>query len=97
MWKIGRLWYLLRKELALAWALLRDPRAPLGAKTAVLVAALYLLSPIDLVTDALPILGWLDDGVVVILLLKLASRLLPPELAAALRMKVGQQSPTARQ
>lgn len=96
MWKLGRLWFVLRKELALAWALLRDPRAPMGARLAVLAAGLYLLSPIDFVTDALPVLGWIDDGVVVVLLLKLASHLLPAELAAALRAKVGQRHPSAR-
>lgn len=96
MWKLGRLWFALRKELALAWALLRDPRSPLSARLAVIAAALYLVSPIDFVTDALPMLGWIDDGVVVLLLFKLAGKLLPPELAAALRAKVDQRRPAAR-
>lgn len=95
MWKLGSLWFAMRKELALAWALLRDPRAPWSARIAVIVAALYLLSPVDFVTDALPVLGWIDDGLVVVLLLKLATRLLPPELAAALRAKVHQRRPAA--
>ena len=95
MWKLGRLWFVLRKELALAWALLRDPRTPWGARAAVVAAAIYLVSPIDLVTDAIPFLGWIDDGVVVLMLLKLATRLLPAELAAALRMKVAQRHPAA--
>lgn len=96
MWKFGRLWFALRKELALAWALLRDPRSPWSARIAVIVAALYLVSPIDFVTDALPVLGWIDDGVVVLLLFKLAAKLLPPELAAALRAKVDQRRPATR-
>ena len=96
MWKLGRLWFAMRKELALAWVLLKDSRSPLAARFAVVLAALYLLSPIDFVTDALPVLGWIDDGVVVVLLLKLASRLLPPELEAALRAKAGQRRPSAR-
>lgn len=96
MWKLGRVWFALRKELALAWALLRDPRSPWSARLAVLAAALYLISPVDFVSDLLPLLGWIDDGVVVVLLLKLATRLLPTELAAALRAKVGQRQPAAR-
>lgn len=96
MWKLGRLWFVMRKELALAWALLRDPRTPLGARLAVVVAALYLVFPLDFVTDLLPVLGWLDDGIVVVLLLKLASRLLPPELEAALRAKVERRTPSPR-
>ena len=67
-----------------------------SARIAVIVAALYLVSPIDFVTDALPVLGWIDDGVVVLLLFKLAAKLLPPELAAALRAKVDQRRPATR-
>lgn len=96
MWKLGRLWFALRKELALAWALLRDPRSPWSARIAVLAAALYLVSPIDFVSDLLPVLGWIDDGVIVLLLLKLATRLLPTDLATALRAKVAQRHQAAR-
>lgn len=95
MWKLGRVWFAMRKELALAWTLLRDSRSPLMARAAVVAAAVYLISPIDLVTDAIPLLGWIDDGVVVVMLLKLATRLLPAELAAALRAKVAQRRPAA--
>ncbi|SIQ18440.1 DUF1232 domain-containing protein [Pseudacidovorax sp. RU35E] len=87
MWKLGRLWWAMRKELLLAWAVLRDGRSPWGAKLAVLAAAAYLISPLDLVTDAIPVLGWLDDGIVVFLLLKLSQKLLPPGLADALRAR----------
>jgi len=88
MWKLGRLITMFRKELLLAWGLLRDPRAPAAAKLVTLLALLYVLSPIDLVSDFIPILGWLDDGLVAWLLLRLAYRFLPPELMAALRGKV---------
>lgn len=87
MWKLGRLWWAMRKELVLAWAVLRDGRSPWGAKLAVLAAAAYLLSPLDLVTDAVPLLGWLDDGIVVFLLLRLSQKLLPPGLADALKAR----------
>jgi len=75
--------------LLLAWALLRDPRAPKAAKLATVLAIVYVLSPIDLIPDAIPVLGWLDDGVVVYVLLQLAFKLLPAELHAVLRAKVG--------
>jgi len=88
MWKLGRLWTLFRKELLLAWAVLRDPRAPRAAKLATLAAVLYVVSPIDLVSDFIPVLGWLDDGIVAYLLLQVAFKFLPPELMAALRSKV---------
>lgn len=87
MWKLGRLWWAMRGELALAWAVLRNGSAPWGAKLAVLAAAAYLLSPLDLVTDTIPVLGWLDDGIVVFLLLRLSQKLLPSGMADALRAR----------
>lgn len=72
----------------MAWAVLRDPRAPRAAKLATLLAVLYVVSPIDLVSDFIPVLGWLDDGIVAYLLLQLAFKFLPPDLMSALRSKV---------
>jgi len=92
MWKLGRLWLLMRKELALVWAMLRDPRTPRSAKLTALLAVLYVLSPVDLIPDVVPLLGWLDDGVVAMLLLRLAVQFLPPELHGALRAQVEQRA-----
>lgn len=92
MWKLGRLWLLMRKELALVWAMLRDPRTPGAAKLTALLAVLYVLSPIDLVPDVVPLLGWFDDGVVAVLLLRLAMQFLPPELHGALKAQVEQRA-----
>ncbi len=88
MWKLGRLWAMFRKELLMAWAVLRDPRAPRAAKLATVLAVLYVVSPIDLVSDFIPILGWLDDGLIASLLLQLAFKFLPADLMASLRAKV---------
>ena len=97
MWKLTRLLTVLRKELLLAWKLLRDPRAPAAAKLATVLAIVYVLSPIDLVSDFIPVLGWLDDGLIAYLLLQLAFKFLPPDLMAALRAKVDARvSPAAR-
>ena len=88
MWKLGKLFAMFRKELLLAWAVLRDPRTPKSAKLAVVLAVLYVVSPIDLVSDFIPILGWLDDGLIADVLLQVAFKFLPPDLHAALRSKV---------
>ena len=88
MWKLGKLFAMFRKELLLAWAVLRDPRTPKSAKLAVVLAVLYVVSPIDLVSDFIPILGWLDDGLIAYVLLQVAFKFLPPDLQAALRSKV---------
>ena len=88
MWKLGRMIALMRKELLLAWAVLRDARTPAAAKLVTVLAVLYVVSPVDLVSDFIPVLGWLDDGLIAYLLLKLAFKFLPPEPLAALRDKV---------
>ncbi|MDO5625883.1 MAG: DUF1232 domain-containing protein [Pseudomonadota bacterium] len=87
MWKLGKLLTMFRKELLMAWAVLRDARAPKSAKLAVVLAMLYVISPIDLVSDFIPLLGWLDDGLIAYLLLQVAFKFLPPDLHAALRHK----------
>src|SRR5918996_440603 len=55
----------------------RDPRVPLRAKLAVAFAGLWVLSPIDLVPEFLPVIGPLDDVVVVALALRYAARRVP--------------------
>jgi uncharacterized membrane protein YkvA (DUF1232 family) len=54
-----------------------DPRVPRRAKVAVLVAGLWVLSPIDLLPEFLPVIGPLDDAVVVALALRYAARSVP--------------------
>lgn len=87
MFKLGLLLTRFRRELLLVWAMLRDSRTPVVAKITAIVAALYVISPVDLVPDVIPILGWLDDGLVAYLLFQLTQRLLPAELLASLKAK----------
>lgn len=96
MWKLGRIVAMFRKELLLVWAMLRDARTPPAAKLAAVAAILYVVSPIDLVSDFIPILGWVDDGVIAYLLLQAAYKFLPAELHAALRDKVGARARPAK-
>ena len=57
-----------------------DPRVPWQAKAAVVLAGLWVLSPIDLLPEFLPIIGPLDDVVVVALALRFAARRVPREV-----------------
>ena len=57
----------------------RDPRVPRRVKVAVAVAAVWALSPIDLIPEFLPVIGPLDDVVVVALALRYAARRIPLE------------------
>ena len=58
----------------------RDPRVPRRAKAAVAFAGLWVLSPIDLIPEFLPVIGPLDDVVVVALALRYAARRVPREV-----------------
>ena len=61
----------------------KDPRVPKKAKLAVAFAGLWVLSPIDLIPEFLPIIGPLDDVVVVALALRYAAKHTPPEAIIA--------------
>lgn len=58
----------------------KDPRVPRRAKLAVGFAGLWVLSPIDLIPEFLPVIGPLDDVVVVALALRYAARQVPPQV-----------------
>jgi uncharacterized membrane protein YkvA (DUF1232 family) len=60
----------------------RDPRVPWCAKALAAGVAAYALSPIDLIPDFVPILGYVDDVILVPLGLLLVIRLIPPEIMA---------------
>lgn len=61
----------------------RDSRVPRRAKVVVVLAGLYVLSPIDLVPEFLPVIGPLDDVVVVALALRYAGRQVPRDVLLA--------------
>lgn len=81
------LWSRFKGEARMVWAMLRHPATPLASRLVAVLALLYLLSPFDLVSDLLPFVGWIDDGLVVAGLLWLAYRFLPRELHEALRRR----------
>ena len=60
-----------------------DPRVPRRAKIAVLLAGVWVVSPIDLIPEFLPVIGPLDDIVVVALALRYAGRQVPREVILA--------------
>jgi uncharacterized membrane protein YkvA (DUF1232 family) len=60
----------------------RDPRVPWHAKALAVIVAAYALSPIDLIPDFIPILGYLDDLILVPLGILLVIKLIPPGLMA---------------
>lgn len=68
-----------RAKAALLWRLLKDRRVPWWAKALLLVLLLYLALPVDLIPDFIPVLGHLDDLLVVLLVVAVLLRAAPPE------------------
>jgi uncharacterized membrane protein YkvA (DUF1232 family) len=70
----------LRRDVLALYLAARDPRVPWYAKAVAACVAVYALSPIDLIPDFIPILGYLDDLIIVPLGIWLAIHLIPPSL-----------------
>lgn len=70
----------------------RDPRTPRLARALGWVAVAYALSPIDLVPDFIPVLGQLDDLIVLPAIFALVLRLVPPEVMRECRQKAAIQT-----
>ena len=84
MWKrLTLLWTLFRGDARQLWFALRHPAAPGWLKVGTGLIALYLISPIDLIPDALPIIGVIDDLVIVPFAIRLLLRKLPRDIAEA--------------
>lgn len=68
------------RYLTALWLLLKDPRTPRVAKVVAGLVVAYALSPIDLIPDFIPVLGQLDDIILIPLGVALAVKLVPPAL-----------------
>lgn len=76
---------LLRREAHALYLAARDPRTPWAARLLAGAVVAYALSPIDLIPDFIPVLGYLDDLLLVPLGVTLAIRLIPPPVLAECR------------
>ena len=68
----------LKRDAHAVWLCARDPRTPWYAKALGVAVAAYAFSPIDLIPDFIPVLGYLDDLIVVPAGLWLVLRMIPP-------------------
>lgn len=75
----------LKQDVVAVWLAARDPRTPWPARITAAAVAAYALSPIDLIPDFIPVLGYLDELVILPLGVALVVRLIPPELMRAFR------------
>ncbi len=86
VWQRLRFWtrLILRDGLALYIAA-RHPRTPWFARLLALLVAAYALSPLDLIPDAIPVLGLLDEVILLPIAIALIARLIPMDIMAESR------------
>ncbi len=70
----------LREQLSAVFLAYRRPDTPRRAKIVAAITVCYALSPIDLIPDFIPVLGYLDDLIILPLLIAWSIRLIPPEI-----------------
>ena len=75
----------LKRDVVALWLAARDPRVPWYAKAVAAAVAAYALSPIDLIPDFIPVLGYLDDLLIVPLGIWVAVKLVPDAVMTDLR------------
>ncbi len=88
----------IKRDVVALWIAARDPRVPWYAKAVAGAVAAYALSPIDLIPDFVPVLGYLDDLVIVPAGILLTVRLIPSDLMDEFRAEAARREgrPTSR-
>jgi len=78
---------LLKSEVVAIYLSMKDSRTPIYAKIMIVITISYAFSPIDIVPDFIPVLGYLDDLVILPLLITASIKLIPKEILAENRIK----------
>ncbi len=80
----------LKRNITALYFAFRDPRTPWYAKALALLIVGYALSPIDLIPDFIPLLGYLDDLILLPLGIWLALKIIPPDIMTDARAQAAQ-------
>lgn len=80
----------IKRDAVMLWFARSHPRTPLLAKALCVLAVAYALSPIDLIPDFIPVLGYLDELILLPAMIWLTVRLLPEEVVAECRLRAEQ-------
>jgi uncharacterized membrane protein YkvA (DUF1232 family) len=83
----------LKMEVHALFLACRDPRVPWQAKLVAALVVAYALSPIDLIPDFIPVLGYLDDLIILPLGILLAVKMIPVEVMQDCRARAGDVMP----
>ena len=80
----------IRRDVHALWLAARDPRTPWYARALAMALAAYALSPIDLIPDFVPLLGYLDDAILLPIGILVVIRLIPAEVMAECRARAAE-------
>lgn len=80
----------LKRDGVTLWFAYRHPNTPLLAKALCVIVVAYALSPIDLIPDFIPVLGYLDDVILLPMLIWLAIQLVPEQVLEECRLKAAE-------
>ena len=92
----------LKRDVLVLWFALRHPKTPFIAKAIAFLTVAYALSPIDLIPDFIPLLGYLDDVIVIPILVSITLRLIPDTILSQSRarldewLRINPRKPTSR-
>jgi uncharacterized membrane protein YkvA (DUF1232 family) len=81
-----------KRDVVAVWLAARDARTPILAKLVAAAVAAYALSPVDLIPDFIPVLGYLDDLLILPLGIMLAVKLVPSDLMREFRQAAAERS-----
>jgi uncharacterized membrane protein YkvA (DUF1232 family) len=77
LFRLSRLLKSTGRELLVLWYACRHPNTPLPIKLGALLLAAYFISPIDILPDTFPLLGWIDDVTLLALLIPALTKRVP--------------------
>ncbi len=80
----------IKQDAVMLWFACRDPRTPWLPKIICMLAVAYALSPIDLIPDFIPVLGYLDDAILLPAMVWLAVKLLPAVVVSDCRAEAAE-------
>jgi uncharacterized membrane protein YkvA (DUF1232 family) len=86
----------LKKEVYAVYLASKDPRVPWYARLLAVIIVAYAFSPIDLIPDPIPILGYLDDLIIIPLGIWLVLKLIPPSILSECRERVERENLQAK-
>lgn len=83
----------LKRDLIAIYIAMKNPKTPWYARAMALIVVGYAFSPIDLIPDFIPILGYLDDALLLPIGIAITIRLIPPDILAEARKEAAEMPP----